>query len=129
MKWIVKSVHFFFFLVFSSYLCTRNIKSSRFKRTRQPSFRNHGGQGTMWKIKLNFKNILKWKRTFYHNSLHSSLKHLSLHFLNLLMHRLETMVSTQLVLHTIMLSSMSLFVVALMCLPFLTDTQYLLLIM
>ena len=45
------------------------------------------------------------------------------------MHRLETVVSTQLVLHTIMLSLMSLFVVALMCLPFLTDTQYLLLIM
>ena len=44
------------------------------------------------------------------------------------MRRLETVVSTLLVLHTIMLSSMSLYIVALMCLLFLTDTQYLLLI-
>ena len=45
------------------------------------------------------------------------------------MHRLETVVSTLPVLHTIILSSMSLYVVALMYLLFLTDTQYLLLIM
>ena len=78
----------------------------------------------MWKTKFNFKNNVKWKRIFYH----SSLKHLSLHLLNHSMRRLETVVSTLLVLHTIMLSSMSLYIVALMCLLFLTDTQYLLLI-
>lgn len=44
------------------------------------------------------------------------------------MHRLEIVVSTLFVLHTIMLLLMSLYALALMCLLFLTDTQYLLLI-
>ena len=82
----------------------------------------------MWKTKLNFKNNVKWKRIFYPNSLCSLLKHPSLHLLNHSMRRFEIVVSTLLVLHTIMLSSMSLYIVALMCLLFLTDTQYLLLI-
>lgn len=82
----------------------------------------------MWKTKLNFKNNVKWKRIFYPNSLCSLLKHPSLHLLNHSMRRLEIVVSTLLVLHTIMLSSMSLCIVALMCLLFLTDTQYFLLI-
>ena len=77
-------------------------------------FTCHGGQGTMWKTMLNFKNNVEWKRIFYPSSLRSLLKHPSLHLLNHSMHRLETVVSTLPVLHTIILSSMSLYVVALM---------------
>ena len=82
----------------------------------------------MWKTKFNFKNNVKWKRIFYPNSLCSLLKHPSLHLLNHSMRRLEIVDSTLLVLHTIMLSSMSLYIVVLMCQPFLMETQYLLLI-
>ena len=83
----------------------------------------------MWKTKFNFKNNVKWKRIFYPSSLRSLLKHPSLHLLNYSMRRLETVVSTLLVLHSIMLSLTSLYVVELMYLPFLTGTQSHLLIM
>ena len=83
----------------------------------------------MWKTKFNFKNNVKWKRIFYPNSLCSLLKHPSLHLLNHSMRRLETRVSTLLVLHTTMLFLMSLYVVAKMYLLFLTDIQSHLLIM
>ena len=52
-------------------------------------FTCHGGQGTMWKTMLNFKNNVEWKRIFYPSSLRSLLKHPSLHLLNHSMHRLK----------------------------------------